>query len=727
MSRLPRSVTEAQQAFSFTRRAMFLGGAQATLAAILGGRMAWLSIVENQKYALLAESNRVNFTLIPPRRGWIVDRNGKPLALNRTAFRVDIIPDRLVDKEKTLTDLQALLGLTPDDIERIERDLKHASGFRPVQVAENIPWEKFAAISIRAPEFPGVAPAQSFSRYYPDGAAVGHLLGYVGAASAKQYEETKDPLLVTPGFKVGKEGLERTLETVLRGKPGAKRTEVTASGKLVRELASRADTSGLTAKLTIDAGLQAYAARRMGDASGSCVVLDCVTGDVVAMVSMPAYDPNSFSDGIGKSEWAMLRADDHIPLANKTLQGLYPPGSTCKPTTLLGLLSAGIDPKATVNCTGSYRVGSSIFHCASRRGHGAISMHRALVQSCDIYFYHFGRLAGIDHLANMAQKMSFGQKFDLPYASQSYGTFPNAEWLERKYKRKWTVADTVNASIGQGYVLVNPLQLAVMAGRVASGRAIVPRLLDGKPHAPAPLMDINPEHLAFLRDAMSGVVNTSIGTAPRARLPLADIKMGGKTGTAQVRRISLAERARGVRSNASLPWKFRDHSLFVAFAPVNNPRYSAAVIIEHGGSGAGAAAPIARDVMTYIFDPTKAMETLLDLERGWGGDINARMAKQRAKWEAENAPKPPVDPTAQASNAADDAAATVTAPDSADTPDSGEQAPAPADAITPAKGQAAASKPPPPPPPVPAAPPIAAPEGLENLIDVGKLQTGVQP
>ncbi|MFM9851656.1 MAG: penicillin-binding protein 2 [Sphingomonadaceae bacterium] len=728
MARMPVSVTKAQQAFSFTRRAMFVSGAQATLAAILGGRMAWLSIVENQKYALLAESNRVNFTLIPPRRGWIVDRNGKPLALNRTAFRVDIIPDRLVDKAKTLTDLQAMLGLTADDIDRIERDLKHASGFRPVQVAENIPWEKFAAISIRAAEFPGVAPAQSYSRFYPDGAAVGHLLGYVGAASAKQYEETKDPLLVTPGFKVGKEGLERTLETVLRGKPGAKRTEVTASGKLVRELASRADTSGLTAKLTIEAGLQAYAARRMGDASGSCVVLDCVTGDVVAMVSMPAYDPNSFSDGIGKSEWAMLRADDHIPLANKTLQGLYPPGSTCKPTTMLGLLSAGIDPKATVTCTGSYRVGGSIFHCASRRGHGAISMHRALVQSCDIYFYHFGRLAGIDPLAAMAQKMSFGQKFDLPYSSQSYGTFPNPEWLARKYERKWSVADTINASIGQGYVLVNPLQLAVMAGRIASGRQIIPRLLDGKPHAPAPLMDINPEHLAFLRDAMSGVVNTSIGTAPRARLPLADVKMGGKTGTAQVRRITLAERARGVRSNASLPWKFRDHSLFVAFAPVDNPRFSAAVIIEHGGSGAGAAAPIARDVMTYIFDPAKAMATLLDLERGWGGDIATRMAKQRAKWDAENAPKPPVDPAAaeasNASNAADNAAANVTAPDNADTPDSGEQAPEPVETIKSAKGRADPVKPAPPPP---EAPVITAPEGLENLIDAANLQVEIKP
>jgi penicillin-binding protein 2 len=448
-------------------------------------------------------------------------------------------------------------------------------------------------------------------------------------------------LLITPGFKVGKEGLEKVMEDRLRGKPGAKRTEVTARGKLVRDLATREDVPGQTLRLTSDAGLQAYVARRLGDQSGSCVVLDCLTGDILAMASMPAYDPNSFSGGISKNEWAMLRENDHIPLSNKTLQGLYPPGSTFKPLVTLALLKAGIDPLATVNCTGSYRVGNSIFHCANRRGHGAIAMERALVQSCDIYYYHFGKLAGIDPIAAMARQLGMGEKHPLPYGSQSYGTVPDPAWLKRKYKRDWSTYDTVNSSIGQGYVLANPLQLALMAGRIASGRDIDPRLLFDHHHGVAPMMDIDPQHIAFVRAAMGGVVNSGIGTAARARLPIPGIQMGGKTGTAQVRRITMAERARGVRSNASLPWKFRDHALFIGFAPVENPRYAAAAIIEHGGWGAGAAAPVVRDAMTYLYDPAKAMTTLEDLERGWGGDINARMATQRAQWKAAREAPPP--------------------------------------------------------------------------------------
>jgi penicillin-binding protein 2 len=637
MKRTSKIVTEGQQAFSFSRRSFFLTSAQLGVGGLLAARMGWLSIAQHEKYTLKSESNRVNLTLMPPRRGWIVDRNGLPLALNRTAFRVDIIPDRLTDKDKVISELQHLLQLPPDEVIRIQDELGKAAGFQPVVVAENIDWDHFAAVSIRAPSMPGVAPAQSFTRYYPEGAGVGHLVGYVGAATAEEYEASKDPLLVTPGFKVGKAGLEKNLDAVMRGKPGAKRTEVTARGKLVRDLASKADTAGTSIKLTIDAGLQAYAARRMGNESGSVVVLDCVTGDVLAMVSMPSFDPNSFSQGIGRLEWQMLREDDHIPMSNKTLQGLYPPGSTFKPLTTLALLEAGIDPAATVNCTGSYRIGGTIFHCASRRGHGNISMHRALVQSCDIYYYHFGRIAGILPIASMAKRLSIGQKYKLPYESQSYGTVPSPDWMEKKYKKQWSVADTVNTSIGQGYVLANPLQLATMVARIASGRQVVPRMFGAKKHEPALPLGINPEHLAFVREAMSGVVNGG-GTAAKARMTVKGVRMAGKTGTAQVRRITMAERKRGVRSNASLPWKFRDHALFIGFAPDDNPRYAAACIIEHGGWGAGAAAPVVRDALTYMFDPEQAMATLQGLESGWGGDILTRTKKKHDAWMAEHDP-----------------------------------------------------------------------------------------
>lgn len=632
-----RSMSLAQAQIQFTRRSMLLGGAQVGIGALLAARMTWLSVLDNERYTLLAESNRVNLSLIPPRRGWIVDRVGKPLALNRTVFRVDVIPDRVKDMPATLDTLSAMLGLTPDDRERIDKDLEHAAGFQPVQIAEDIDWQKFAAVSIRAPDMPGVAPAQGFSRFYPTGAAVGHLLGYVGTASVEQYQETKDPLYITPGFKVGKAGFEKVMEERLRGKPGARRSEVTARGKLVRDLATRPDTPGDTLHLTIDAGVQDYAARRLADNSGAVTVIDLATGGILAMTSMPSYDPNSFSDGIGRGEWAMLSGDDHLPLVNKATQGLFPPGSTSKPSTSLALLESGISPDASVVCSGSYRVGNAIFHCSKRSGHGSISMKRAIIQSCDIYYYHFGKAAGIEPLAAMFRKLGLGAAYPLPIASQRYGTVPDPAWLLKRYKQRWSIADTVNASIGQGYVLVSPLQLAVMASRIASGRGVVP-ILTGKGGPGAPL-GINGEHLAFVQDAMGGVVNSGFGTASVAKLPVEGVQMGGKTGTAQVRRITMAERRHGVQSNASLAWKFRDHALFVGFAPVVNPRFAISVIVEHGGWGASAAAPVARDTMTYLFDPDKAMAALVAMEKGWGGDLNTRMAARAAG--AERPPPPP--------------------------------------------------------------------------------------
>jgi penicillin-binding protein 2 len=639
-------VTESNQAYTFTRRAMVLGAAQGGLAAMLAGRMAWISIAENEHYKLLSESNRVQMRLIPPRRGWIVDRNGRPIAINRSDFRVDLIPDRLQDPDRILAELTQLLDLPPEEVERVKEELGRAAGYQPVPVAENLPFEKYAAVTVRLPELPGVAPLRSFSRFYPDGAAVGHLVGYVGTPNKEEYEaENKNPLLITPGFKVGKDGLEKTMEPRLRGKPGAQRVEVTARGKLVQELSTLSDRSGGLLPLSIDAGLHAYAARRLGDNSGCVTVLDCWTGEILAMPSMPAYDPNSFSDGISHAEWDQLSKDDHLPLVNKTMQGLYPPGSTVKPMMSLALLQAGIDPEARVNCTGAYRVGNAVFHCAKRGGHGPIALHEAIIKSCDIYYYHMGRMAGIDALAPVARAFGLGKEYDLPLPSQRYGTVPDPAWLQRKYKRNWETYDTVNLSIGQGYLLVNPLQLAVMAGRIASGRAFDPRLFKAKPGKSAPAVPVTPEHLAFVRDAMSGVVNSGRGTASVAKLPLENVLLAGKTGTAQVRRITMSERASGVRSNESLAWKMRDHSLFVGFAPVDRPRYSCSVIVEHGGWGASVAAPIARDTLLYLFDREKAMAALAPLEEQWGGTLAERMRRRVERSEAAPPPAPAEDET----------------------------------------------------------------------------------
>ena len=635
------NITENSQVYTFTRRALVLGGAQGVLAAGLAARMAYISIAENERYQLLSESNRVQMRLIPPRRGWVVDRAGQPIAINRSDFRVDLIPDRIKDLDRLLVDLTRLLELPPDEVERVREELKHAAGYQPVPVAENLEYEKYAAVTVRLPELPGAAPLRAFSRFYPDGAAVAHLVGYVGTPNKEEYEaEGKAPLLITPGFKIGKEGLEKTMEQRLRGLPGAQRVEVTARGTLVRGLTTLEDRSGRPLSLTVDAGLQTFAARRLGEESGSVVVLDCLTGDILALASMPAYDPNNFTDGISQNEWKMLSQDERKPLLNKALLGLYPPGSTFKPMVAMALLQAGIDPKARVNCPGGFQLGNRFFRCLGR--HGSMTMHTAIARSCNTYFYAMGRRAGIDIISAMGKRLGFGQKFELPVVSQNYGTMPGAEWKRKRYEKSaklverpdWTESDTLNTSIGQGFVIVNPLQLAVMSARIASGLDLQPNIVRQKRAAPNPLPFAR-EHFETVRAGMWEVVNGA-GTAGRSRLELEGIEMGGKTGTAQVRRITGSQRGQ------SGEWKYRDHGLFVCFAPTANPRYAASVVIEHGMGGARAAAPVAKDVLTYLFDKPKALAALAKFEEQWGGTLAERMEARAKRWlaakSAEQAP-----------------------------------------------------------------------------------------
>ena len=625
-----RAPTSGQLELSFSRRAMFIGGVQATIGTVVAARMGYISIFESERYKLLSESNRINLTLIPPRRGWFIDRLGKPIATNRADFRVDIIPDRLVDKDATVKTLAQLLSLDQDDVDRITREVNEAQGFQPVEVASGLDYESFARVSVRLPDLPGVSPRQGFSRFYPSGAAVGHLLGYVGVVSAEEYKLNRDPLLITPGFKIGKDALEKAFEPQLRGKPGAKRTEVTARGKIVRELSTRNDTPGKPVQLAINVDLQNYAARRLGAESGSVVVIDCLTGDIVAMVSMPCFDPNSFSEGIGRMEWKMLSGDERVPLRNKSLQGLYPPGSTLKPMVGLALQKNGVDPEETVSCGGGYRLGNRVFKCLGR--HGPMNMTSAIMKSCNTYFYSMSNRIGYDAIAPVARDLGLGQRFPLPFASQSFGTVPDSMWKMKKYGKEWSRSDTLNATIGQGYMIASPFQLAIMTARIASGLRLEPEILLKKRQAPVHL-SYPEEHLAVVRKGMDLVVNGA-GTAVRSRLDLDGIQMAGKTGTAQVKAIKDGFRGK------SGAWKYRDHGLFVCFAPTVNPRYAASVVIEHGMGGARAAAPVAKDVLTFLFDPEKAMAALESLEAGWGGGIQERMDRQYAAFLASQGGAP---------------------------------------------------------------------------------------
>jgi penicillin-binding protein 2 len=613
-------VTSGTLKNSFDRRTVVLGALQGGVGALLATRLGYIALFENERYKTLAESNRVNLTLIPPRRGWILDRHGEPLASNRADFRVDLIPERVIDKDKTIEELGQLLGLSDADIQDLEDKMEKAHGFAPVEVASRIGADRYAAVIVRLPNLHGVVPQRGFSRFYPTGPAVAHLIGYVGPASAEEYEKDKNPLLITPGYKVGKDGLEKHFETTLRGVPGARRTEVTASGRVVRDLDMREDVPGQPIKLTIDGALQDYAARRIGLESAAVTVIDCQTGGILALCSMPAFDPNSFVGGIGRLQWKMLNEDDHIPLLNKALRGLYPPGSTMKPMATLALQLAGVDAKERVNCPGGYRLGSRFFRCDAV--HGSVDMRQAIEHSCNTYFWSMSHRVGYDAIAPVARLLGLGQEFDLPGAAQRYGTVPDAAWKMRRYKQEWSAADSLNASIGQGYVSVSPLQLAVMTSRIASGRNLVPSLMFGPPKPFGPALPFTPEQLAVAHEGMFNVVNGS-GTGRGSRIDIGGVLMAGKTGTAQVRAMI----SRGSVSD----WKSRDHSLFICYAPTDAPRYAMSVVVEHGGFGARAAAPIARDVMTFLFDPAKAWATLLELEKGWGGTPMQRMdAKYRS-------------------------------------------------------------------------------------------------
>jgi penicillin-binding protein 2 len=414
----------------------------------------------------------------------------------------------------------------------------------------------------------------------------------------------------------------------LRGQPGGQRVEVTARGKLVKELEPKPDISGGTVQLTIDSDLHQYAARRIGDQSGSVVVMDVRTGDILAMPSMPSFNPNNFSDGISQAEWKMLSQNDHLPLVDKVLESLYPSGSTIKPSMAMALLNAGIDRKERVNCTGSYPLGNHVFHCDKR--HGPVDMNDAIVRSCDIYFYEMCRRVGAEKLAPMVRSMGFGEKFDLPFDNQRYGTIPDPQWMLRKYHREWQTYDTINMSIGQGMVLINPLQLATMASRISTGRRVVPRLLKNRPIAPQPQLAVDQDHLDFIRAAMAGVVDH--GTAAAAKLPIPGIQMAGKTGTAQVHKLGANERG----GHESSIWKLRDHSLFAAFAPAESPRYAVGAILEHGGFGAQVAAPLVRDTFLFLFNKQMALQNLALFEQSLGGTLDERMARRAAAWREVN-------------------------------------------------------------------------------------------
>lgn len=601
-----RSPKETEDSARVThRRALLMGGAMTAIFAVLGGRMRYLSVDQADQFKLLAEENRISIRLIPPARGLIQDRNGKTLAGNEQNYRVVITREDAGDVDAVLAKLAHVIPLTADDLDRTAKEMKRTSPFAPITVADRLSWDDLSKVALNAPSLPGVSPEVGLSRLYPRDTDFAHVLGYVGPVSEKDLEglENPDPLLTIPKFQIGKIGVERWLEDHLRGRAGTRRIEVNAVGRVMRELAREEGDPGSDVRLTIDADVQNFVQARLGDESAAAVVMDVTNGDLIAIVSSPSFDPNLFVRGISHTDYKGLMENDHRPLANKTVQGVYPPGSTFKMITALAALNEGIiNVNTTVRCPGHLEVGGRRFHCWKRAGHGQVNLEKSLTESCDVYYYDIAQRVGIDKIAEMGKLFGLGTRHEIPMSAIAEGIMPNKAWKMDRHKQDWRIGDTINASIGQGYVLTSPLQLAVMTARIATGRAVVPRLvrsIDGQdvPVADAPSLGIPEEIMRKVRSGMYAVMNAERGTAKSSRIVDEAMVWAGKTGTSQVRNITAAERARGVISNDQLPWNRRDHALFVGFAPFANPRYAVSVVVEHGGGGSTAAAPIARDAI----------------------------------------------------------------------------------------------------------------------------------
>ncbi len=590
-----------------TRRGLVLGGFQLGFMGILGLRMRQMQVEEAENYRLLAEENRINLRIIPPSRGIIFDRNGVPVATNTQNYRIVIVREDVPDVDETIAKLRRLVNLDENELEKALRELYRRSPFVPVTLADRLTWEEVAEVAVNAPALPGVTPDVGFSRAYPLGQDFAHIVGYVGPVSDYDLSklEDPDPLLQIPEFQIGKIGVETKLEAGLRGKAGTKRIEVNAAGRVMRELGRDEFTPGTDLQLTVDHGLQNYAQSRLANESAGAVVMDIETGDLLAMASAPSFDPDLFVRGISTKDYRELTENIYKPLFNKTVQGLYPPGSTFKMMTgLAALRSGGIGPRETVYCPGFVSFGGRRFHCWKRGGHGSVDLKKAITQSCDVYFYEAAQRAGIENWAALCHEFGLGERHDLPLSAVREGIVPSPQWKAQARGERWNPGETLNTAIGQGDVLASPLQLAVMVARIASGKAVAPRLVKSVngvevPLQPAAQLEVSTSHLRMIREAMYNVSNGRRGTARRSRIVAEGLQLAGKTGTSQVRNITVAERASGVVKNSQLPWARRDHGVFVAYAPFDKPKYAIAVVIEHGGGGSSAAAPPARDILLY--------------------------------------------------------------------------------------------------------------------------------
>jgi penicillin-binding protein 2 len=575
-----------------SRRSFILGSIQVGIAATLTGRLFQLQSLRASEYATLAEDNRINLKLIRPERGIIYDRFGVPLAINNPNYQLMINRAALKEQPDILLKLAQYVEEDEASLkDMLNRQLRRTPHDQNIMLKEHLEWAEVSAIELNSSDLHGVSVEVGEIRRYPYDFATSHLLGYVGTASQNEAKDNR--LLKVPGMKIGKNGLEQQAEARLQGKAGLRYMEVNAAGRYLKEVKRDEAIAGENLNATISAELQAFAAERIGQESGSAVIMDIHNGDVLTLCSVPSYDPNRFSRGITHTYWNELTADEKTPLVNKTINGQYPPGSTFKMLVgLKGLETGTITPETRFSCPGHYYLGRHRFNCWRPEGHGSVNYRQAVERSCDVFFYNVARRIGIEAISEMCHVLGLGEKYNLGLIGEKAGLIPTPEWKRGAHNDIWHPGDTINSSIGQGYVLTTPLQLAIMTARLATGKKVMPRLWTDTALTPFEPLNITPEHLLLAQQGMTDVTTTWQGTARASQIPVKGFEMAGKTGTSQVRRITV----RGQDQNR-IPWKQRHHGLFVAYAPIVNPRFAGAVVIEHGGGGSSAAAPVMKDIM----------------------------------------------------------------------------------------------------------------------------------
>lgn len=591
------------------RRSLIMALIKFLLLMVIIARLYYLQVYQADRYKTLADENRISTRLLVPPRGIIFDRNGVTIASNQQNFQALIVAEQAPNVQETLDAFKKIMPLSEAEEERIKKDLKRNRSFVPIKIRDNLSWEEVSRIQLNAPDLPGIVIDEGLTRYYPFGAGMAHILGYVSSVSDKDVKD--DPLLEVPGFKIGKSGIEKYLEKALRGESGNLKLEVNAYGRIMKEIERVDGIPGKDVQLTIDSRLQQKAFELFGEESGAAVLLDVHTGEILAFVSAPSFDPNMMTQGLSTEDWNALLHNERNPLTDKAISGQYSPGSTFKMIVALAALEAGvIKPETRTYCTGKMFLGNHAFHCWKKEGHGHLNVVEALQHSCDIFFYETAQKLGIEKIADMARRFGLGSKINIGLENEKAGLIPDKEWKLRRFGEPWQQGESLISGIGQGYILTTPLQLATMTARLVNGGyEIKPTFLkvsDGE-KSKIRKIDVSPTNLELIKEGMYAVVNKPGGTAWRSQFDYHGQRMGGKTGTTQVRRITMKERREGIKKESELPWRLRNHALFVGYAPHDNPKYAVAVLVEHGGGGSSVAAPLAGKILreAVMLDPTR--------------------------------------------------------------------------------------------------------------------------